>query len=223
MRRSTFVPVLFSTLLIPFSLTCSAQVVDVTACRAIKDSLERFACYEALGTETAAPAPAVAAPAPAPQAAAPQTARTQVERAEPEEEKGSLLGRLFNRDDEDEQPEPTSPPATATTGATTRATTRATTQGVESFGRNPEPAAARVEAGADGKSELVDTVASLKEIGPKVWLVTLKSGQRWRQISGRQYNLKVGDEVKIYNAGWGNSFRLSSDGASGFIQVERVD
>jgi hypothetical protein len=199
MRRSDYFAPLLSTLMIPVSLSCFAQIVDVTACRTIEDSLQRFACYEALESVQEEP-----------------------------QQRESVFGRLFDREPKTVQPdkqageqagEQQSPPqAVAETTATG-------SQQLESFGRDPAPAAAtaRVIEGADGKSELVDTVASLKEIGPKVWLVTLTSGQRWRQMSGREYRLRVGDQVTIYPGGWGNSWRLSSNRAPGFIQVERVD
>ena len=35
--------------------------------------------------------------------------------------------------------------------------------------------------------------------------------------------LRVGDKVQIAPSGWGKSYRLTVDGRSGFIQVERID
>lgn len=94
---------------------------------------------------------------------------------------------------------------------------------VENFGRNTETAMLRVIEGTDGKTELLDTVAGLSQPIPNTWVVTLQSGQTWRQTTGKRYALREGDEVRIYPTRWGNAYRLTASRLSGYIQVERVD
>lgn len=76
--------------------------------------------------------------------------------------------------------------------------------------------------GEDG-AELVGTVASLEQLGPNLWVVTLDGGQQWRQMLTKRYALRVGDEVRIYSTRWGSAYRLSSERLGSYIQVERVD
>ena len=152
---------------------------------------------------------AVAGTAPVPRAEQPQPARQQ-EEAQDENEEGSLLGRIFNRDsDGDEAPAPR------------QATTEPAGTTVEAFGRPQSEA--RVIEGSDGKSELIDTIAALEQLGPSLWLVTLEGGQQWQQMISKRYNLNVGDEVRIYPTRWGSSYRLTSSRVGSYIQVERVD
>jgi len=87
---------------------------------------------------------------------------------------------------------------------------------VRGFG-NP----ARVSDDADGGERLHDTIAGLEKRS-NLWIVTLGSGQVWRQEVARTFNLRVGDEVEIYRDGVGNGLRLSTPRLSGFIRVERV-
>jgi hypothetical protein len=218
--------VVVSALLLTSSCYCSAQLVDIGPCRTIKDSLERFVCYEKLGelvgekagekssaaaqsitASTAAAPPVVVAP-PAAAVVAP-AASTKTATTMPDTT----------------MPDTTMPTTTmpATTVPTSTAPTNQAPQ-VETFGRTETPAA-RVVEGTDGKTELVDTVAALKQLTPTQWLITLKSGQQWRQVTGKTYRLKVGDEVKIYpaNSAFGESYRLSNARVSGQIAVERVD
>ena len=130
------------------------------------------------------------------------------QRAEPEEER-SLLGRLFDRDDGEEQPEEA------------RVAPAGNSNTVEGFGRiEPD---ARILEGSGGKTELVDTVAELEQLGPSMLMITLSSGQKWKQMISKRYNLNVGDEIRIYPTRWGSSYRLTSERAGSYIQVERVD
>ncbi len=87
---------------------------------------------------------------------------------------------------------------------------------VRDFGRR-----ARVSDDADGRERLHDTIAGLEKRS-NLWVVTLTSGQVWRQDVARTFNLRVGDEVEIYREGVGNGLRLSTPRLSGFIRVERV-
>lgn len=87
---------------------------------------------------------------------------------------------------------------------------------VREFGRG-----ARVSDDADGGERLHDTIAGLEKRS-NLWVITLASGQVWRQDAARTFNLRVGDEVEIYREGVGNGLRLSTPRLSGFIRVERV-
>jgi hypothetical protein len=127
---------------------------------------------------------------------------------------GSRIGGIFSRDSEEEA-EAAAPQVAAESPAPAAA--EATVGG---FGRGTSDA--RVVEG-DAGSELIDTVASLQQTGPSRWLITLTSGQQWQQMISKRYSLEVGDEVRIYPTRWGSSFRLSSERAGGYIQVERVD
>lgn len=91
---------------------------------------------------------------------------------------------------------------------------------IDSVGR-PKKVARTIE-GTNNQVELLDTISSLKPRGHNRWLITLGSGQVWRQVLTKRYFLKEGDDVRIYPSGWGSSYRLTSDRISGFIQVERV-
>src|SRR5690606_21544184 len=116
-----------------------------------------------------------------------------------EDDKPSLLSRILRRDGDKEDgaaPAP-APQAVATTGSAAAS--------VDDFGRQP----ARVVQADDGKNELIDTVASLQQLGPNLWVITLESGQRWQQMLSKRYALQVGDDVRIYPTRWGSSFRLS--------------
>ena len=73
----------------------------------------------------------------------------------------------------------------------------------------------------DGKEVIYDRIAALEEVYDG-WLVTLESGQMWKQMSRKTYMLKVGQQVKISPAMWGDSFHLSVKELGSFIQVKRV-
>jgi hypothetical protein len=87
----------------------------------------------------------------------------------------------------------------------------------ENFGLPPEK--------KDDEKDLVElqsTISKLKETVPGRYLITLENGQVWRQMVGERYQLRVGQNVRIYPTHWGKSFRLSAEGVKGYIQVERV-
>ena len=88
---------------------------------------------------------------------------------------------------------------------------------IDNFGRT-EP---RVVNRDDGKEELFDRIASLQQI-PDGWIVTLESGQVWRQVNSKRYNLRKGQEVKITPSIFGSSYHLSVEELGGFIQVTRI-
>lgn len=101
----------------------------------------------------------------------------------------------------------------------------------ETVRRAPYPAAGKTEGlnrnkpqvvvNEDGTEVLYDRIAALKKL-PNGWIVTLESGQVWKQNQGRTYRLRVGQNVKLKPTIWGNSYHLSVEELGSFIQVERV-
>ena len=78
-----------------------------------------------------------------------------------------------------------------------------------------------VVKGDNGKEELFDRIKELRKI-PNGWIVTLESGQVWRQMYSKKYNLEVGQQVKISPTMWGDAYRMSVSKLGSFIQVERI-
>ncbi len=218
----------------------SAQSSPFDACQEIADRTARYACYDEVeggvradvgagvgtgvgtGVESKAGAESEVIPA-APVAATTfdsDSAGSQVSTNPYAEEHKPFFRRLlpFGGDD-DNGDEVDNPTATATVENKTAG------DPVEDFGRTGQRSIARVEADAEGKRELVDSVSGIKLVQHNTLEITLGSGQVWRQMINRRYPLKVGDEVRLRPTGFGTSFRLSAarlDG-SGFIQVERID
>jgi len=91
---------------------------------------------------------------------------------------------------------------------------------VEEARRNPPPPAA-ANAPEAPPEDVIAAVASLREIVPNRFMITLDNGQVWRQIVPQPYALRQGSEVRIYYSRW-NTFRLTNEQLRGFIQVERV-
>lgn len=87
---------------------------------------------------------------------------------------------------------------------------------VRAFGRQAD-----VTTDAAGNERLHDSITALEKRN-ELWIVTLSSGQVWRQEVARPLNLRVGDDIEISQEGIGNGFRLSTSRLSGFIRVERV-
>lgn len=83
--------------------------------------------------------------------------------------------------------------------------------------------AARVESDPEGTEVLVDSVAEARRVEPTKWLLTLKSGQVWRQSVGKSYLIRPGDTVRISPTSWGSDYRLSVEGRRGYIQVTRQE
>ena len=119
----------------------------------------------------------------------------------------------------------------ATSAATSTATTATTTaaapaaepgddpsllERVRSFGRNVS-----LSQDDSGSERLHDSITALEK-RDDLWIVTLSSGQVWRQEVPRTLNLRVGDAIEIYQAGFGNGYRLATPRLSGFIRVERI-
>lgn len=81
----------------------------------------------------------------------------------------------------------------------------------------------RIGVNEDGKAEFFDTIIALKKRGDGMWVVTLASGQIWlQQLGSSRYNLKVGQDIKIYPTMWGGGYRLTALNLKSYIQVKRV-
>lgn len=80
-------------------------------------------------------------------------------------------------------------------------------------------------ARVDGLGEdavLYDRIAELDKSGFGDYVVTLESGQVWKQTSAQEYYLREGQEVSIRSTSWGSDYRLHADGVPGHIQVTRI-
>jgi len=163
-------------------------------CAEVDNVLERLACYDELSTDNAA------TPPPSAPAASPP---------------------VVNR------PQPAAPARAVTESVPAPESTQAAESDepvaeddISSFGQAPEQA--RVETLEDGEKALVDTITEIKRLDSTRVLITLASGQVWRQTVGKRYLLREGDTVRITASDWGNDYRLSADGKRGYIQVNRA-
>lgn len=82
--------------------------------------------------------------------------------------------------------------------------------------------ASRPEAGDVQAGEFSGTIVALSERVPEAYVITLDNGQIWEQTDPKRYPLRPGLEVTIRPTRWGPSYRLTGDGAGGYIQVRRV-
>lgn len=73
----------------------------------------------------------------------------------------------------------------------------------------------------EAPAELVDTIAALDK-RPDGWVVTLQNGQIWQQHVSRRYELRVGQQVRIYPTIFGGGYKLTAPGKGGFIYVKRA-
>ncbi len=110
------------------------------------------------------------------------------------------------------------PPAPAVTTAEPEERTSLLDR-IRSFGQDDEEAS--ISTDASGKDRLHDTITALEKRND-LWTVTLSSGQVWRQVFPRTLNLRVGDEISVYQEGIGEGYRLATPRLSGFIRVERT-
>lgn len=107
-------------------------------------------------------------------------------------------------------------PATAVSEANEQTTN---TERLRNFGREDS---VRVSSDENGQDTLHDTITALEQ-RRGLWIVTLSSGQIWMQEVARRLNLRKGDNITIYRAGFGNGYRLSADRLNSFIRVRRVE
>jgi hypothetical protein len=90
---------------------------------------------------------------------------------------------------------------------------------IRSFGQSDDSAS--ISTDDSGKERLHDTISALEKRN-QMWIVTLSTGQVWRQAYPRALNLRVGDDISIYQEGVGNGYRMATPRLSGFIRVERA-
>jgi hypothetical protein len=99
-----------------------------------------------------------------------------------------------------------------------RARRPASEEKVQSFGKEPP----RVVDTDKGREELQDRIEELRTTPTGKWIVTLASGQVWQQTVSGTYNLRKGMDVRVYPTRFGTDYRLSAQGLTGFIQVQRI-
>lgn len=117
------------------------------------------------------------------------------------------------------EPAPASTPSSQTSAATVATPTTddpSLLDRVRAFGRG-----VTMSTDDSGSERLHDSITSLEKRND-LWIVTLSSGQVWRQEVPRNLALRVGDAVEIYQEGFGNGYRLANPRLSGFIRVERI-
>jgi len=185
------------------ALPALAQDSAFLACGRFEDRGQRIACLEdaleaALGAQAAAAdsAPAAAAS----QAPVTSQAATGTAPAAPAPAA---------------QPPAAQPPAAATVSSEERSLL----DRIRNFGRSD--AGISISTNESGQEQLNDTIAALEKRN-NLWIITLSSGQVWRQTYARNLLLRKGDAISIYQEGIGNAYRLATPRLSGFIRVERV-
>jgi hypothetical protein len=189
----------FISIIMVFSLPAIAQTpvyVDVAQCRNITVDLVRVACYDALADQALGRIPPTAAAAPTPSQPTESDTSSTVNRKLLEENwrMREQLARL-RKDQEANQED----------------------EGTSWFDRSSNGRDEDNNAGG----EFYARIAALGR-AQDGWIVTLENGQVWRQMETRRYNLRTGQEVRIYPTRWGNSYRLSVSELGSFIQVERI-
>ena len=185
-----------------YCLSAFTQETDFTDCRSITDRQARYACYDRI--EASEDSGVVELDRPAP-------------RANPDNlPVVSLPSR--NREVASDTP------ATESQQVTDQ---EAGQEEIDDFGRSTDTAnsrqSTRIVEDDEGQKELIDTIASIRQLGQGMSVITLSSGQKWQQMITKRYFLKEGEEVRIYPTIWGNSYRLTSKRLGGFIQVKRVN
>jgi len=203
-----FIQSLLLTTLITLIQPVSAQVVDISECRALEDAQARFACFENLVDEPEPQAPTAAT------SSASDSGQEVVNQPTPVRPPVTTnLPVLSIPRTAQPAPAPAAAPETAVSAD----------EEVASFGTSSNPGNARIVQGEGDTTELIDTVAKIEEFMRSRWTITLESGQVWRQVQARRYNLKKGDSVRIYPTMWGSSYRMTAERLSGYIQVQRIE
>ena len=181
----------------------SNEIGYFSRCRNIRDINARVSCYDDLYDR----ALRAAAPRNDPSTLMEENRRMREELARIRGQAGSATAASPGGDSGIRNPYP----------ATGRNEPYPATGAVEEFGKK-EP---RVVKNEDGEEILYDRIAALRKI-PDGWVITLESGQVWRQTVSRRYALREGQEVKISPSQWGSSYRLVVSQLGGFIRVERI-
>ncbi len=197
------------------SLVSAQQLVDISSCARITQDKERFACYDTLARSAGAmPRAAAEAPAAPVTATAPATPATAVAPASVAPNAASAPSAAAVAPAANASAAKPATVAQPTAPAVSTDSTR-----IAAFGNASQ---ARIEAAGSGQEMLVDIVTALKFYKQDVWLITLSSGQVWRQMIDGRFLLRAGDKVRIVPNPWGNSYRLYAEGRDGFIQVQKI-
>jgi hypothetical protein len=181
-----------------------ANLVD---CSQMSDPGERLKCYDtqmaamkaAAGRPSAAPPAAAAPPSVSPPPAAAAAPKPPVPPAAPS-------------------------PAPAASPAPANATPEPALSAEQKFGAIDLPRTAREKVEKPDKV-LLSTIASIREVRPKLWLIVLANGQTWLQ-DGTQITMffRPGYEVRIEKGLLEGDFRMSTTqtGAKNWVRVSRV-
>jgi hypothetical protein len=114
--------------------------------------------------------------------------------------------------------------AAAATPVTPSATPEAAQSAEQQFGALDLPRTAREKVDKPDKA-LLSSIASIREVHPKLWLIVLTNGQTWRQ-EGTQITMffRPGYDVRIEKGLFEGDFRMSTTqtGAKNWVQVSRV-
>lgn len=81
---------------------------------------------------------------------------------------------------------------------------------------------AKIESTLKGEPALIDEVVEIKEYSPNKRLITLSSGQVWKQMLSGRFLVREKDSIKIYKKGGRKNYTLSVEGRKASIQVERI-
>jgi hypothetical protein len=184
------------------------------ACARMSDPGERLRCYDTqmagMGVVVASPIAAVApAPAPAPPAiaVAPSTATAP----------GAVASGVA-------APPPATAAAASSAPAAAAAVPEAAVSGEQKFGAIDLPRTAREKVDKPD-NVLLSTIASIRQIRPKLWLIVLANGQTWLQ-DGTQITMffRAGYDVRIEKGLLEGDFRMSTTqtGAKNWVRVSRV-
>ena len=219
---------LLGIILLSFNSSSAQEVESFLACGEIPDRVERVLCLETALEQSAsqeAEQPQAVTDAASEASENRGNARelenfgrnqvfsdesSNIEEADDKGFKLPVIGNLFrrNRDEDQEQEVALSEDTSA--------------DRLDNFGRSTSTISKVIE-NAEGQEELIDVVVELTLAKPNMWLIRLASGQVWRQTHSRRYNLRKGDEVRIYSTQWGENYRLETERLSGFIQMLRVE
>jgi len=199
---SLLVKGLLLTILSTYWLSTFAQETNFTDCRSITNRQARYACYDRIEASQV-------------------NGVVEPEKSAPRANPDNLpVVSLPTRNREVVSDEPAMENQQATDPG-------AGQEEIDDFGRSTETAnssqSTRIVEGDEGQRELIDTIASIRQIGQGMSVITLSGGQKWQQMITKRYFLKEGEEVRIYPTIWGNSYRLTSKRLGGFIQVKRVN
>jgi hypothetical protein len=114
--------------------------------------------------------------------------------------------------------------AAAASPAPSTATPAAAQTAEQKFGAIDLPRTTREKVEKPDKA-LLSTIASIREVRPKLWLIVLANGQTWRQ-EGTQITMffRAGYDVRIEKGLFEGDFHMSTTqtGAKNWVQVSRV-